>query len=126
LTVQILDQLSILLADPLRHMKNTFFLVSGKLHDIATDKFHDAFELLDDCVCTLRKFKCGTGTIPSCPLLMANEAKAAKAKVEKTSKHNAGIDAPGTGLITPDAKLQHTGKPGNALPSADNLSGTLI
>jgi hypothetical protein len=30
------------------------------------------------------------------------------------------------GLITPDAKCQHTGKPDDALPLADDLSGTLI
>ena len=75
-----LDQLSILLTHPLRHTKNTFLLTSGKLHEIASDKFHEAFELLDDCVSLLRKFECGTGTIPSWPLLMADEVKAARAK----------------------------------------------
>ena len=57
---------------------------------------------------------------------MANEAKAAKAKVDKTPKHNTGPDAPGMGSIMPDAKRQHTGKPGDTLPSAGDLSGTLI
>jgi len=87
-TIEMLDQLSILLTHPLRHTKNTFLLASGKLHEITSDKFHEAFELLDDCVSTLCKFECGTSTIPSCPLLMADEAKAAKAKVDKASKCN--------------------------------------
>jgi hypothetical protein len=125
-TVQMLDQLSILLTHPLRHTKNTFLLASGKLHEIATDKFHEAFELLDDCISTLRKFKCGTGTIPSCPLLMANEAKAAKAKIDKAPECNAGPDTFGMGFTSPDAKCQCSGKPANATPSADSLSGTLI
>ena len=64
-TVQMLDQLSILLTHPLRHTKNTFLLASGKLHEIALDKFLKAFELLDDCASTLLKFECSTGTIPS-------------------------------------------------------------
>ena len=115
--VQMLDQLSILLTHLLRHTKNTFLLTSGKLHVIATDKFHDAFEILDDCISTLQKFETGTGMIPSCPLLMADEAKAAKAKVDKTSKRNAGPNVPGMGLITPDAKRQCTRKPGDALPA---------
>jgi hypothetical protein len=78
-----LDQLSILLTHPLHHTKNTLLLASGKLHKIASDKFLKAFKLLDDCISTLRKFKCGTCTILSCPLLMADEAKTARAKGDK-------------------------------------------
>jgi hypothetical protein len=52
-TVQMLDQLSILLTHPLRHTKNTFLLASGRLHKITTDKFHEAFKLLVDCISTL-------------------------------------------------------------------------
>ena len=70
-----LDQLIILLTNPLRHTKNTFLLTSGKLHEITSDKFHKAFKLLDNCISTLRKSECGTGTISSCPLLMADESK---------------------------------------------------
>jgi hypothetical protein len=125
-TVQMLDQLSILLTLPLCHTKNTFLLASGKLHEIASDKFHKAFELLDDCVSTLQKFEWGTGMIPSCPLLMADEAKAAKAKVDKAPKCNPGSDASAMGFTTPDAKRQHSGKPTNATPLAGNLSSTLI
>jgi hypothetical protein len=100
-TIQMLDQLSILLIHPLRHTKNTFLLTSGKLHKIATDKFHKAFALLDDCVSTLRKFEYGTGMIPSCPLFMNNKAKAAKAKAAKAPKRNTGLDAPRMGFTTP-------------------------
>ena len=56
--------------------------------EIASDKFHKALKLLDDCVSTLRKFECGTGKIPSCPLLMVDKAEAAKAKVDKAPKCN--------------------------------------
>ena len=121
-----LDQLSILLTHPLCHTKNTFLMANDRLHKVATDKFHEAFELLDDCVSIFRKFKCGTGTIPSCPLLQADEAKATKAKFDKAPKHGNGSDAPGMGLVAHDTMRQHTGKPGNATPSADELSGTLI
>jgi hypothetical protein len=125
-TVQMLDQLSTLLTHPLRHTKNTFLLTSGKLHEIASDKFHEAFELLDDHISTLRKFECDTGTISSCPLVMADEAKAAKAKVDKAPKRNTGFDASAPGFTTPDAKCLHSGKLANATPSADDLSSTLI
>jgi hypothetical protein len=121
-----LDQLSILLTPPLHHTKNTFLLASGKLHEITTDKFHEAFELLDNCVSTLHKFERGTSTIPACPLLMADEAKAAKAKVDKAPKCNAGPNTPGMGFTTPDAQCQCSGKPADATPLADDLSGTLI
>jgi hypothetical protein len=64
-TVQMLDQLSILLTHPLCHMKNTFLLANNRLHEIASDKFIEAFELLDDCISNLHKFECGTGTARS-------------------------------------------------------------
>jgi hypothetical protein len=35
-------------------MKNTFLLVNNRLHEVATDKFLEAFEILDDCISTLR------------------------------------------------------------------------
>jgi hypothetical protein len=47
-TVHMLDQLSILITHPLQHTKNTFLLASGKIHEVAADKFSEAFELLDD------------------------------------------------------------------------------
>ena len=75
---------------------------------------------------TLNKFKCGTGTVPSCPLLQANEAKAVRAKLDKTPKRPTGTDTSGTELITPDSKHQHIGKTNDAAPSIDNLTGTLI
>jgi hypothetical protein len=125
-TVQMLDQLSILITHPLRHTKNTFLLASGKLHEIASDKFTEAFELLDDCVSTLRKFECGTGTIPSCPLLMADEAKTARSKIDKAPKRPVGPDSSAMGLTSLDAKRQRSGKPADITPSADDLSGTLI
>jgi hypothetical protein len=128
-TVQMLDQLSILLTHPLRHTKNTFLLTSGKLHEINSDKFLEAFELLDNCVSTLRKFECGTGTIPSCPLLMADKAKTARAKGDKAPKCTMASGAPAMGFATPDTKRQCSGKAADATPSADDLSdlsGTLI
>jgi hypothetical protein len=76
-------------------------------------------------------FECCTGTIPSCPLLQADKAKAAKA-IDKAPKCNAGTDAQGMGLVTPDPKCQQARKSGNtmpssnAAPSADDLSGMLI
>ena len=57
---------------------------------------------------------------------MADEAKAAKAKVDKAPKRNTGADASGMGFTTPPAKRQHSGKPANTTPLADDLSGTLI
>jgi hypothetical protein len=87
-----LDQLSILLMHPLCHAKNVFLVADDRLSEVALDKFVEAFELLDDCVSTLRKFESGTGTIPSCPLLQADEAKAAKAKLDKVPKRTAGHD----------------------------------
>jgi hypothetical protein len=76
-----LDELSILLTHHLRFEKNTFLVTNNRLSEVASDKFVEAFELLNDCMSTLRKFKSGTGTIPSCPLLQADEAKVAKAKL---------------------------------------------
>jgi hypothetical protein len=64
-TVQMLDQLSILLTHPLRYAKNAFIVANDRLSEVASDKFAEAFKL----VSTLRKFESGTGTIPSCPLL---------------------------------------------------------
>ena len=49
-TVQMLDQLSILLTHPLRQTKNTYLLANGRLSEIAPDKYVEAFELLNDCV----------------------------------------------------------------------------
>jgi hypothetical protein len=124
--VQMLDQLSILLTHPLRYAKNTFLVTNNRLPEVTSDKFIEAFELLDDCMSTLRKFESGTGTIPSCPLLQADEAKAAKAKMNKTPKHPAGLDPHGSGLITTDPKCQRGLKPSNATPSGDDLNGTLV
>jgi hypothetical protein len=92
---------------------------------VGNDKFVKTFELLADCISTLHKFECGTGTIPSCPLLQAHEAKATKAKLNKAPKHTAGHGPSGTGLVNPDAKRQSSGKPGNDTPSHDNLNCTL-
>jgi hypothetical protein len=122
-TVQMLDQLSILLTHPLRYAKNAFLVTNDRLPKVASDKFVEAFELLDDCVSTLRKFESGTGTIPSCPLLQANKAKA---KMDKTPKRPAGLDPHGPGLITPDLKRQHGSKLGNAAPSGDDLNSMLV
>ena len=125
-SVQMLDQLSILLTHPLRHTKNLYLLTNDRISEIATDKFTEAFELLEDCVSTLRKFECGTGTIPSCPLLQADEAKTAKAKLDKGAKRSTGNDNAGPGFVTPDPKRSRTGKPGDTMPSPDDLSGTLV
>ncbi|KAL3803843.1 hypothetical protein HJC23_004005 [Cyclotella cryptica] len=124
--VQMLDQLSILLTHPLRHTKNTYLLANDRIAEIATDKFVEAFELLDNCVSMLRKFECGTGTIPSCPLLQADEAKTTKSKLDKSAKRATSIDNAGTGLVTPDPKRLRTGRPGDSTPSADDLSGTRV
>jgi hypothetical protein len=125
-TVQMLDQLSILLTHPLCQTKNTYLLTNDRLSEIASDKYVEAFELLDDCVGILRKFECGTGTIPSCPLLQADEANVAKAKLDKASKQTTGVDTTSVGFVTPDAKRARLGKPGDAARSADDLSGTLV
>jgi hypothetical protein len=125
-TVQMLDQLSILLTHQLCQTKNTYLLANDRLSDIATDKYVEAFELLYDCVSILQKFECGTGTIPSCPLLQADKAKLVKAKLEKAPKCTAGVDTTSAGFITPDAKGARPGKSGDAAPSADDLSGTLV
>ena len=126
-TVQMIDQLSILLTHPLRHTKNTFLVASDRVAEIATDKFIEAFDLLDDCTSTLRKFESGTGTIPPCPLLLADEAKAAKAKADKGSKRAAGTDTISPSLPTHDSKRQRGSKQTDAAPpSADDLNGTLV
>jgi hypothetical protein len=124
--VQMLDQLSILLTHPLCHAKNAFLVANNRLSKIALDKFIEAFELLDDCMSTLRKFESGTGTIPSCPLLQADEAKAAKAKLDKVTKCTADHDPLGLGLFTPDTKRQQGSKPSNVTPSSDDLNGMLV
>jgi hypothetical protein len=121
-TVQMLNELSILITHPLRHTKNIFLLASGKIHEIAADKFSKAFELLDDCVSTLRKFECGTGTIPSCPLLMADEARATRSKADKPPKRTSGPDASTMGFTSSDTKCQRSGKPPDATPSGDDSS----
>ena len=121
-----LDQLSILLTHPLHHTKYIYLLASGKLREIASDKLHKAFELLDDCVSTLWKFECGTGMIPSCPLLMADEAKAAWAKGDKAPKRAMASDATAMNFVMPDAKCQRSSKAADATPSAKDLSGTLV
>ena len=78
--------MSILLTHPLCHTKNAYLVISNRLCDINTEKFCKAFKLLDNCMRTLCKFKCGTGTIPSCPLLQATKAKQARSKQDKTNK----------------------------------------
>jgi hypothetical protein len=124
--VQMLDQLSILLTHPLRHMRNAFLVANDRLSEVASDKFIKAFDLLDNCISTLRKFECGMGTIPSCPLLQADEAKTTKAKLDKGPKHTASHDQPGSGLVTPDTKRQQGSKPGDITPSSNDLNGTLV
>jgi hypothetical protein len=124
--VQMLNQLSILLTHPLCHAKNAFLISNDRLSNVTSDKFVAAFELLDDIISTLGKFECGTVTIPSCPILQANEAKAAKAKLDKAPKHTAGHNQSGPCLVTPDTKCQQGSKPGDATPSNDNLSSTLV
>ena len=117
--VQMLDQLSILLTHPLRHTKNASLVAQGNIADIATDKFIEAFDLLDDCVSTLRKFESGTGTIPSCPLLQADDLKQAKSKQDKL-KRTAPIETQS------GQPSQKKARPVVATPSADDLCGTFI
>jgi hypothetical protein len=124
--VQMLNQLSILLTHPLCHAKNAFLVANNMLSEVAPDKFAEVFELLDDCVSTLHKFESGTGTIPSCPLLQADEAKATKAKLDKAPKCSAGHDPLDLGIITPDTKHQQGSKPSDSTPSSDDLNGTLV
>ena len=66
------------------------------------------------------------GTIPSCPLLQADEVKAAKAKLDRAPKRMASNDNAGMGFVTSDPKRQRNGKPGDSTPSPDDLSGTLV
>jgi hypothetical protein len=124
--IQMVDQLSILLTHTFRHTKNTFLLATRWLRKITSNKHQEAFELLNDCVSMLRKFECSTGTIQSCPLLQANEAKATKAKHDKTPKCTAGTDPPGGSLVIPDPKHQRSSITTDSTPSAEDLSGTLI
>ena len=121
-----IDQLSILLLHLLCHTNNACLLSNDRLTKIATDKIGEEFELLANCVSTLRKVECGMGTIPSCPLFQAGEAKTARAKLDKTPKRPAGTDTSGAGLIMPDSKCQRISKNYDATPSADKLTGTLI
>ena len=74
---QMLDQLSNLLMHPLWHTKNASLVAHGNISDITTDKLIEAFKLLDGCISTLCKFESGTGTIPSCPVLHAEDLKQA-------------------------------------------------
>ena len=62
--VQMIDPLSILLMHPFHHTKNEFLVANDRIGDITMDKFCKAFNLLDDCISILCKFKCGTSTIP--------------------------------------------------------------
>jgi hypothetical protein len=121
-----LNQLSILLTHPLCHAKNAFFAANNRLSEVASDKFVEAFELLDNCVSTLHQFESGTGTIPSCPLLQADEAKTTKAKLDKAPKHTASHNPLGSGVITPNTKRQRGLKPSNATLSSDDLNGTFV
>lgn len=51
--IQMINQLSILLMHPLRYTKNTLLGAKDKVVDIATDKFIEAFDLLNDCITTI-------------------------------------------------------------------------
>jgi hypothetical protein len=124
--VQMLDQLSILLTHPLCHAKNPLLIANNRLSNVTSDKFIETFELLNDCVSTLCKFESGTGTIPSCPLLQADEAKATKAKLDKAPKRTASHDPLGSGVVTPDTKRQQGLKPSDITLSSDDLNGTLV
>jgi hypothetical protein len=77
-------------------------------------------------VSTLRKLESGTGTIPSCPLLQADKAKATKAKPNKAPKHSDGHDPLSSGLVTPDTKRQQGLKSSDATLSSSDLNGTLM
>ena len=63
--------------------------------------------------------------ILSCPLLH-DEAKTAKAKLNRAPKRIASNDNAGTGFVTPNPKCQRNGKPGDTAPSPDDLPGTLV
>ena len=112
-----LDQLSILLTHLLCHTKNTFILANVRLHKVTTDKFQEAFELLNDCISTFCTLECGTGTIPSCLTLQAKEAKATKSKLDKVPKRPAATDLSELGFHTPGTKRQCSGMTGNATPT---------
>ena len=119
--VQMIDQLSILLTHPLRHTKNASLVAHGDISGIATDKFVEAFDLLDDCVSTLRKFESGTGTIPSCPLLQSDDLKQAKSKLDRQKRI-----APADTQKSHAASDTKRARPSVATPTADDLAGTLI
>jgi hypothetical protein len=105
-----LNQLSILLTHPLHLTKNTFLIANERLSEVATDKFVEAFELLNNCIGTLCKFKCGTDMILSCPLLQAFKAKAAKAKLNRHPSAPQAMTHPvlASSLLTPSAnELEH-------------------
>ena len=46
--LQMINQLSILLAHPFRHTRNTFLVAQDKIDVIATNKFMEAFDLLNN------------------------------------------------------------------------------
>jgi len=114
--VQMLDQLSILLTHPFRHTKNASLVAQDNINDIATNKFIEAFDLLDNCVSTLCKFKSGTGTIPSCPLLQADKLKQAKSKLDQL-KRAAPVD---NHRGQPSSNTKKA-RPSVITPTADNL-----
>ena len=84
--VQKINQLSMHLTHPLRYTKNTFLVAHDKVADIATGKFIEAFNLLDNYISTLCKFESTMGTISSCPLLQADNLKHAKPKLDYPPK----------------------------------------
>lgn len=93
--IQMVDQLSILLTHPLCYTKNTFLIANDRAHDIATNKFQEAFDLFDDHISILCKFKCGTDMISSCPLLQVDKLKYPKTKHNKLLKCTTTTDLSG-------------------------------
>lgn len=87
------------------------------------DKFQEAFDILDDCINTLRKFECGTGTLPSCPLLQADELKYSKIKQDKLLNCTVAHDPPPGYPAFVDIKKACTGP---TVPTSDELAGILI
>jgi hypothetical protein len=57
---------------------------------------------------------------------MDDEARAARSKADRPPKCTSGPDASTMGFMSPDPKHQHSGKPTDTTPLADDLAGTLI
>ena len=60
------------------------------------------------------------------PTPYGRRSESCQGQVDKAPKCTTGHDASPMGFMTPNAKRQHSGKPADATPLANDLSGTLV